>query len=259
VEWYPVSTGQTRSNTINTIFTIDTQSSINKYNFNQFTMGRYSSVQAYADNSANNRSVSYEQATGKSEVKGGTGTTDCCFASLAILYPQKYILFISLTYILIITVKTEKIINPYGSTAGAGSGEFHVYRHARARERERFDELDQAELEELQKIEFQEKLQQYEAECAERTEKRRNKRNRAKEAKRRKMNLEKIGIDTSCTSTTTAAAAGSSDQQEEEFEYVSVRNGTNADTTQGAARSEPVSTGSDAIEKGDVGIGSTTT
>ena len=36
-------------------------------------MGRYTSVQAYADNNRNVRSVSYEQATGSSEVKKGAG------------------------------------------------------------------------------------------------------------------------------------------------------------------------------------------
>ena len=56
-------------------------------------MGRYSSVQAYADSNSNMRSVSYEQATGSSEVKKGA-------------------------------VKAEKVSNPYGSTAGAGSGEY---------------------------------------------------------------------------------------------------------------------------------------
>ena len=37
-------------------------------------MGRYSSVQAYADNNANARAVNYEQATGSAEPKKGTGT-----------------------------------------------------------------------------------------------------------------------------------------------------------------------------------------
>jgi len=40
-------------------------------------MGRYSSVQAYADNSSNNRAVSYEQATGSSEAKKGVGECRC--------------------------------------------------------------------------------------------------------------------------------------------------------------------------------------
>jgi hypothetical protein len=70
-------------------------------------MGRYSTVQSYADNSQNARSTAYEQERGSG------------------------------------SVKTEKVVNPYSSVAGAGSGEFHVYRHARAREQERLKRLDE--------------------------------------------------------------------------------------------------------------------
>ena len=36
-------------------------------------MGRYSSVQAYADNNANMRSIPYEQAVGSAQAKAGPG------------------------------------------------------------------------------------------------------------------------------------------------------------------------------------------
>ena len=43
------------------------------------TMGRYSSVQAYADNQNNARTISYDQAKGSSDVKGGPGKFKSCF------------------------------------------------------------------------------------------------------------------------------------------------------------------------------------
>ena len=126
-------------------------------------MGRYSTVQAYADNNANMRAVSYEQATGSSEVKKGA-------------------------------VKAEKVSNPYGSTAGAGSGEFHVYRHARSREMERWNRIDQKEKFEQEEQEFLDKQHQAEEESLSKTEKNRRKRQRQKEAKMRKKNLELSGV-----------------------------------------------------------------
>ena len=46
-------------------------------------MGRYSSVQAYADNNANMRSIPYDQAVGAAQSKEGPGRADdsvvvCC-------------------------------------------------------------------------------------------------------------------------------------------------------------------------------------
>mmetsp|Transcript_7259 Transcript_7259/g.10697 ORF Transcript_7259/g.10697 Transcript_7259/m.10697 type:complete len:251 (-) Transcript_7259:348-1100(-) len=134
-------------------------------------MGRYTTVQAYSDNNPNMRSVAYDQATGANKVaEGGAAKSG--------------------------SVKPEKVVNPYSSTAGAGSGEFHVYRHARAREIARLESLDRAEEEELAEQEFQTKISANEKEDRERTEKRRKKRQREKEAKRRKKALADNGFAT---------------------------------------------------------------
>lgn len=130
-------------------------------------MGRYSSVQAYADNNQNVRSITYDQATG-----GGDGAASSANKQ----------------------VVTEKVSNPYGSAAGAGSGEFHVYRHARAREAARWKELDESEEQKQKEQEFQMQLQHAETECEMKTAKNRRKRQREKEAKFRKKNLMAAGI-----------------------------------------------------------------
>lgn len=126
-------------------------------------MGRYTTVQAYSDTNQNTRSVSYEQATGSAAAKAGA-------------------------------VKAEKVDNPYGSTAGAGSGEFHVYRHARAREMARMKQLDEQEAEQKADAEFEEKVSAWKSEEERRTEKRRRKRQREKEAKLRKKNMKLGGV-----------------------------------------------------------------
>jgi hypothetical protein len=144
-------------------------------------MGRYSSVQAYSDTNKNVRAVSYEQATGSNDVKKGA-------------------------------VKPEKVMNPYGATAGANSGDFHVYRHARARELERMNGMDEAEEEELKDLEYANMLQGFKTEEEGKTEKNRRKRQREKEAKLRKKSLAKAGIETNLAA---------QEIDEKEFTYVS--------------------------------------
>jgi hypothetical protein len=87
-------------------------------------------------------------------------------------------------------------MNPYGATAGANSGDFHVYRHARSREIERMNGMDEAEEEEQKDLDYENMLQGFKTEEDQRTEKRRRKRQREKEAKLRKKSLAKAGIET---------------------------------------------------------------
>lgn len=135
-------------------------------------MGRYSTVQAYADNHSGIRKVPYEQAAAAATSDGGgnTSTTTRAF------------------------VPPEKVVNPYGSTAGAGSGEFHVYRHARNRELQRQKYMELSAQEQQAEDQFREQLKKNAVWEEERTAKRRKKRERQKNAKKRKENLAKLGI-----------------------------------------------------------------
>jgi len=155
-------------------------------------MGRYTTVQAYADKSAGMRSISYEQATSAST--STTAANDNDF------------------------VRPEKVENPYGSTAGAGSGNFHVYRHARAREKERLKQMDDNEYEQKIEADFQQKVEQNAREDELKTEKNRKKRQRAKEAKRRKKNLKLSGVDTQSNDKSSPDIV----VDEDEFHYVPI-------------------------------------
>ena len=165
-------------------------------------MGRYSTVQAFADNSGSMRAVSYDQAVGASaSAPSNRGP-----------------------------VVTEKVDNPYGSTAGAGSGEFHVYRHARAREMARWKEMHANEAEMKAEEDFQRKVAADVKAEAEKTEKRRRKREREKNAKRRKKNMKLGGVGLG-----EAGESNNNQDQEtevDEFEYTPIV-GTESNALQG--------------------------
>lgn len=114
-------------------------------------------------------------------------------------------------------VMAEKVDNPYGSTAGAGSGEFHVYRHARAREMERWKKINADEAEMKAEEEFQKKIAHDTKVEEDKTDKRRRKRERAKEAKRRKKNMKLGGVGGGI-----ANNEPSGDNADEEFEYTPI-------------------------------------
>ena len=151
-------------------------------------MGRFSSVQSFADNHNAVRKVAYEQISGTA-VSGSVAGAATTTASEAAGGGKSGggISFIP----------PEKVVNPYGSTAGAGSGEFHIYRHSRNRElqRQKFMELSAAEQQLEQQ--YQQQLAENQEWEKERTAKRQKKRQRQKNAKKRKENLRKAGVITS--------------------------------------------------------------
>jgi hypothetical protein len=133
-------------------------------------------------------------------------------------------MYVSVVYhlALVFTVKADKVINPYGSTAGAGSGDFHVYRHARSREMARWKALDEEEEEQALENKFEQELKACTNEQERKTARNRRKRQREKTAKLRKKNLKAAGIEIEIDN------ASSSAQQDaqlkdagEEFTYTS--------------------------------------
>lgn len=82
----------------------------------------------------------------------------------------------------------EFVRNVMGSSAGAGSGEFHVYRHLRRKEYARQKYIDQQAREEEKDADYRQKLEENNRRAQERTARKRAKRLRRKQnmAKRKK-------------------------------------------------------------------------
>ncbi|XP_034554908.1 PRKR-interacting protein 1 homolog [Notolabrus celidotus] len=77
----------------------------------------------------------------------------------------------------------EFVRDVMGSSAGAGSGEFHVYRHLRRREYQRQDFLDKISDKINKDIEYLDKVDQNQQDADDRTAKRRKKRDKLKQKK----------------------------------------------------------------------------
>ncbi|KAI5118240.1 hypothetical protein M0805_008876 [Coniferiporia weirii] len=75
----------------------------------------------------------------------------------------------------------EMMKNVQGSSAGAGSGEFHVYKSSRRREYERLKVMDETAQKEIAEHEFEQKKRQWEEEAESKTAKNRAKRQKKKE------------------------------------------------------------------------------
>jgi len=74
----------------------------------------------------------------------------------------------------------EMMKNVQGSSAGAGSGEFHVYKASRRREFERLKMMDEESKKELEALEFEQKKREWEEQADAKTAKNRAKRQKKK-------------------------------------------------------------------------------
>ncbi|XP_054512158.1 PRKR-interacting protein 1 isoform X2 [Pan troglodytes] len=115
----------------------------------------------------------------------------------------------------------EFVRDVMGSSAGAGSGEFHVYRHLRRREYQRQDYMDAMAEKQKLDAEFQKRLEKNKIAAEEQTAKRRKKRQKLKEKKllAKKMKLEQKkqegpGQPKERGSSSSAEASGTEEEEE---------------------------------------------
>jgi hypothetical protein len=99
-------------------------------------------------------------------------------------------------------LETEKVVVTTGSAAGAGSGEFDLYRAARNRERDRIEQLEVNLRKEAEEEVFAAKVERNKREAEERTEKNRLKRlkKKAKASQKKGNNSKKHGDESSSDS-----------------------------------------------------------
>ncbi|EEY65892.1 uncharacterized protein PITG_03422 [Phytophthora infestans T30-4] len=123
-------------------------------------MGRYTSVQTFSDQDAQGAAVAYD-ATSSAATTSAT-SSDTKDGKLHV----------------------NRVENVSGSSAGAGSGDFHTYRASRRREMERVAAMEQRYKENKEQQEFEAKrkrnAEEFEAKMHKRAEKRRRRKERAK-------------------------------------------------------------------------------
>ena len=125
----------------------------------------------------------------------------------------------------------EFVRDVMGSSAGAGSGEFHVYRHLHRREYQRQDYMDAMAEKQKLDAEFQKRLERNKIAAEEQTAKRRKKRQKLKEkkllAKKMKLEQKKQSEASSVTqeqpSSGSEEASGTEDEEEDAPSFVTGR------------------------------------
>ncbi|KAM9840621.1 PRKR-interacting protein 1 homolog [Aulostomus maculatus] len=109
----------------------------------------------------------------------------------------------------------EFVRDVMGSSAGAGSGEFHVYRHLRRREYQRQDFLDKLSEKQKKEQEYLDKVEQNKLEAEERTTRRRRKRDKLKQ---KKLIAKKAKLEAKNKKDGDAEHSSASSEEEEEEE-----------------------------------------
>ncbi|KAK6507402.1 hypothetical protein TWF481_005835 [Arthrobotrys musiformis] len=113
----------------------------------------------------------------------------------------------------------EIVANVQGSSAGAGSGEFHVYKASRRREYERLKMMDDELKKEKEKEEFDTKTEDWKKKDDAKTAKNRAKRQKKKLAQEKKKESERTGtpqIESADTEADDAGADGAAGPTDEE-------------------------------------------
>lgn len=110
----------------------------------------------------------------------------------------------------------EFVRDVMGSSAGAGSGEFHVYRHLRRREYQRQDFLDKLAEKQDKDVEYLQKLEQNKRAAEERTAKRRKKREKLKMKKLLAKKAKMEGKDKHDGDSDSSSSEGEDRKEEEE-------------------------------------------
>lgn len=109
----------------------------------------------------------------------------------------------------------EFVRDVMGSSAGAGSGEFHVYRHLRRREYQRQDFLDKMAEVQNKEQDYLDKVEENKRAAEERTAKRRKKREKMKQ---KKLMVKKTKLEAKNKKDDTDDKSSSSSEGEEEEE-----------------------------------------
>ncbi|XP_041831124.1 PRKR-interacting protein 1 homolog [Melanotaenia boesemani] len=109
----------------------------------------------------------------------------------------------------------EFVRDVMGSSAGAGSGEFHVYRHLRRREYQRQDFLDKLAEHHDKDVKYIDKVEQNKLAAEERTAKRRKKRDKLK---KKKLLAKKAKLEAKSKKEDADKSSDSSSEEEEEEE-----------------------------------------
>ena len=119
-------------------------------------------------------------------------------------------------------VQTERVENVMGSSAGAGSGEFHMYLNSRNREKARMENIDTQRQKEEEDRAFQEKLALNKKMSEDRVQKNAKKRQKAKARKdnfKKKQKTEGIGSNGAVKSGDESGSDQNSDEEEAPQEY----------------------------------------
>uniref|UniRef100_A0A3Q4BKB3 PRKR interacting protein 1 n=1 Tax=Mola mola TaxID=94237 RepID=A0A3Q4BKB3_MOLML len=112
----------------------------------------------------------------------------------------------------------EFVRDVMGSSAGAGSGEFHVYRHLRRREYQRQDFLDKIAEKQDADLKYLDKVEQNKQAADERTAKRRKKREKLKQKKLTAKKTKQEGEKRTEEDGDKRSGSGEDDDDEEEEE-----------------------------------------